>query len=190
MAEQVEPKSSTSNETDVASTFRNSWRYRIGLFLIIGGHALLLLGFVLPAIGVLSIGVAGVTVISAELIALSSIVFLGKQGFIEIKNQIFGAVKGAYLGPVSATRHYLGIALFLTSVLTNYVTYLFAWSAYTASTPDQPALEVWGLGIEAQASLIFWVFVIGEVCFVASIYILGADWWGRFRRIFVLEAPT
>ena len=190
MAEQVEHKSSTSNETGVASTFKNSWRYRIGLFLIIGGHVLMLLALLLPVIGLLSVGVAGVTLVSAEIIALSSIVFLGKQGFIEIKNRIFGAVKGAYLGPVSATRHYLGIALLLTSVLTNYVTYLFAWSAFSASTPDQPALEVWGLGIEGQGLLIFWLLVIGELSFFASIYILGADWWGRFRRIFVWEAPT
>ena len=23
-----------------------------------------------------------------------------------------------------------------------------------------------------------------------AIYVLGADWWGKFRRIFVWEAPT
>ena len=39
-----------------------------------------------------------------------------------------------------------------------------------------------------RGSLVFWLFLIGEVSFLIGIYVLGAEWWGKFRRIFVWEA--
>lgn len=41
-----------------------------------------------------------------------------------------------------------------------------------------------GLDVEQQGSLVFWLFLIGEVSFLVAIYVLGADRWEKFRRIF------
>ena len=48
--------------------------------------------------------------------------------------------------------------------------------------------EIWGLDFEQQSSMAFWLVLIGEISFLAALYVLGADWWGKFRRIFVWEA--
>ena len=45
------------------------------------------------------------------------------------------------------------------------------------------------LDFAQQGTMVFWLFLIGEISFLVAIYVLGADWWGKFRRIFVWEAP-
>ena len=56
-------------------------------------------------------------------------------------------------------------------------------------TPQGPHPIVWGLDLDQQASMVAWLFLIGEVSFLIAIYVLGADWWDKFRRLFVWEAP-
>ena len=102
-------------------------------------------------------GLVGTAVLGGEVLALSSIVFLGKEGFKAIKAKIFGAVKASYTAPVGRARHYLGIVLLLTNALTTWIVAIYAGAAFSAITPENP------------------------------IYVLGADWWGRFRSIFVWQ---
>ncbi len=111
------------------------------------------------------------------------------QGFKAIKNKIFGAVKGSYTAPVGRTRHRIGIVLLLTKVVTTYIVMIYAWDAFAAAKSKGPAAPVWGLDIAQQGDLVWHLFLIGEISFLVAIYVLGADWWEKFRRIFVWEAP-
>jgi hypothetical protein len=74
-------------------------------------------------------------------------------------------------------------------VLTTFILALYAWDSFAASTPQGPIPNVWGLDLDQQATLVAWLFLIGEISFLIAIYVLGADWWGKFRRIFVWEKP-
>ena len=65
---------------------------------------------------------------------------------------------------------------------------VYAWESFAAATPEGPAPSVWGLDVEQQGSLVFWLFLTGEISFLIGIYVMGADWWGKFRRIFVWQA--
>jgi hypothetical protein len=65
----------------------------------------------------------------------------------------------------------------------------YAWTAFDVITPENPMPAIWGLDFAQQGTLVFWLFLIGESSFLVAIYVLGADWWGKFRRIFVWEAP-
>ena len=103
-----------------------------------------------------------------------------------IKSKVVSAAKASYLGPVGKNRHYTGIALLLVNVATTFLLMLYAWDAFEAATPDA---RVWGLDLEQQGELVFWMFLAGEISFLIGIYVLGADWWEKFRRIFVWEAP-
>jgi hypothetical protein len=43
------------------------------------------------------------------------------------------------------------------------------------------------LDFTEQRYLFFNLFLIGEVTFLIAIYVLGADWWERVRKVFVWQ---
>ena len=168
--------------------FTKTWRYKVGLTMIIGGNLGILLALAMPALGA-GAGTVGAMVLGGEALSLASIIFLGKAGFKAIKSKFVGAIKASYTGPVGKTRHYIGVALLCTNVLTTFILAFYAWDSFAAATPKGPHPIVWGLDLAQQASMVEWLFLIGEISFLIAIYVLGADWWGRFRRIFVWEKP-
>ena len=168
--------------------FTQTWRYKVGLFLIVVGNVGILVGVLLGFVGVGATTI-GVLVVGGEIVSLASIVFLGKEGFKAIKNKVVVFARSTYTAPVGKTRHYVGIALLLTNVVTTYLMMLYAWDAFAIAATEGPTAAVWGLDIEQQGSLVLWLFLVGEISFLIGIYVLGAEWWGRFRRIFVWEAP-
>ena len=88
--------------------FTRTWRYKIGLGLIIIGNLGIVIGLLLPVLGLApggKAGLVGVLIIGGEIISLSSIVFLGKEGFKAIKSKVFGFIKAGYEGPVGRFRH-------------------------------------------------------------------------------------
>ena len=173
-----------------AADFTKTWRYKVGLFMIIVGN-LGIVGAVLLG-GALGLGAAtiGAIVVGGEVVSLASIVFLGKEGFKAIKSKFVGAVKASYTAPVGQTRHRIGIVLLLANIVTTYVMMIYAWDAFAIATAEGVAAPVWGLNLEDQGDLVFTLFLIGEISFLIAIYTLGADWWGKFRRIFVWEEPA
>jgi hypothetical protein len=177
-----------STETPVTD-FTKTWRYKVGLTMIIVGNLGILLALGMPALGA-GAGTVGAMVVGGELLSLASIIFLGKEGFKAIKAKFFAFVKASYAGTVGKTRHYIGIALLCTNVLTTFILAFYAWDSLGAATPEGPHPIVWGLDLAQQTTLVAWLFLIGEIPFLLAIYVLGADWWGKFRRIFVWEAPV
>ncbi len=175
--------------TQPGSDFTRSWRYKVGLSLIILGHAALLLGLLAPVMGLAGGAFAGALIVGGEVVSLSSIVFLGKAGFVAIKSKVFAFLKAGYAGPVSAARHYIGIILALTNVATTYLTAFYAWVAFESSTPEEPLPIIFGMTFDEQGTFVLTLFLVGEMSFLVSIYVLGADWWERFRSVFVWHGP-
>jgi len=172
----------------LAGDFTKSWRYRIGLGLIIIGHGIMALGLLSPVLGG-GASFTGTMILGGELVSLASIAFLGKEGFKAIKSKVFASVKAGYAARVGPTRHYIGIALMCTNVVTTVILMLYAWTGFDTTTPVNPMAVIWGLNFGQQAALVFWLFLIGELTFLIAIYVLGADWWGRFRALFVWKEP-
>jgi hypothetical protein len=168
--------------------FTKTWRYKVGLFLIIVSNLDILVGVLLGFVGVGATTI-GAILVGGEILTLVSIVLLGKEGFKAVKNKVAVFARSTYTAPVGKTRHYIGIALLLTNVVTTYLMMLYAWDAFDAAVAEGPTAAVWGLDIEQQGSLVLHLFMIGELSFLIGIYVMGADWWGKFRRIFVWEAP-
>ncbi len=166
--------------------FENSWRYKLGLALIIGGHLILLLGLLLPALGVLSAGGAAMAVVVGEVVGLASIVFLGKQGFLAIKSKFVGAIRAEFARPVGRSRHTIGIVLLLSNFFASVTLAAFAWASYEVA----PGEIVWGMSLEEQADFYATLFAAGELAFPVGIVVLGADWWERFRGLFVWPPPS
>jgi hypothetical protein len=180
--------SDSQSEAIPGDDFIRSWRYNIGLTLIIVGNLGILIGVLLGVVGV-GAATIGALMVGGEVVSLASIVFLGKEGFKAIKNKVVAFAKSPYTTPVGKTRHYIGVTLLLTNVVTNFLMMLYSSDAFAVAAAEGPAAAVWGLDIETQGSLVLWLFMIGELSFLVGIYVLGADWWDKFRRIFVWEAP-
>ena len=176
--------SGTSPTQGLAQDFTRSWRYKVGLALIIVGHGTLLAGVLLPMLGA-GAGLVGAAVLGGEVVSLTSIVFLGTEGFKAIKSRIFAFVKAGFPARVGRTRHYIGIALLCTNLLTTLTLAAYAWTGFETTSVERPMPEIWGLDFDQQATLVFWLFFSGELSFLVAIYVLGADWWGRFRDLFV-----
>ncbi len=186
----VKPPNAAKEGSSVQPTdgFTRTWRYKAGIGLFIVGNISLVVGILLPVLGLATggkAGLVGVLIVGGELVALSSIVLLGKAGFLAIKQKLFGFLESGYAAPVGPVRHYAGIAIMLTNLITTYTLVLYAWTVFGAATPDNSVPYVWGLDLAQQSSLVFWLLLCGELCFLVAIYLLGADWWERFRNVVV-----
>ena len=172
-----------------AADFTKTWRYKVGFTMIVVGNLGMLFAIaVLPFLGV-GAGTVGVLVLGGEIISLTSIVFLGKEGFKAIKSKLFAFVKAGYAAPVGRTRHYIGFVMLCANALTTYILVVISWTSLDVDTPENVMSVTWGLNFAQQETLAFSLFLIGEISFLVGIYVMGADWWERFRRIVVWEAP-
>ena len=170
--------------TATADDFTRTWRYKVGFGLIIVGHGILLLGFLLPMLGA-DATILGAAVLGGELVSLASMGFLGKEGFMAIKSKVFAFVKSGFAAHIGPIRHYIGIVLLGTNALTTYIIAAYAWTAFSTTTVEDPMPNIWGLDFAQQGTLVFWLLLIGEVSFLMAIYVLGADWWEKFRQLLV-----
>ena len=99
--------------------------------------------------------------------------------------ELFGAVQASYTVQVGRTRHYIGIILLCANFLTTYAIAAYAWVVFDSITAESPFPEILGLSLDQQDAMVLWLFLAGEISFLLAIYVLGADWWGKFRNIFV-----
>ena len=178
--------SDKQSEGAQGADFTRTWRYKVGFTMIVVGNLGILFGMVMSAFGA-GASTVGALVVGGEMLSLASIIFLGKAGFKAIKAKIFGFIKADYAKPVGKGRHYIGIALLWINMLTTYILVVYGWASFDFLLAGNLQFEFWGLNLAQQKTLAFWIFFIGEVSFLVGIYMLGAEWWGKFRRIFVWE---
>ena len=116
--------------------------------------------------GILAIG-------GPEVFALLAIVILGKAGFNFIKSRAFAVLKS--YGPprrVSRARYRVGLVLFLLPLLYSYFVFY---------TPDM----IPGYGEHRVA-----INLTAEGVFIVSLFVLGGDFWDKFRALFIYEAKA
>jgi hypothetical protein len=130
----------------------------------------------------LKTAIAGLLVLGIpQVLMVLAVVIVGKAGFAEIKNRVFGTIKdagGRVLGSVtrfapaqtvSRTRHRLGLVLFclplLLALLGPHLDEIF------------PVLVRSG-----------WIGPLGNVLLIASFFVLGGDFWGKLRALFIYDA--
>ena len=176
-----------SSTASLDTDFTKTWRYKLGFTMIVVGNLGILLGMVMSAFGA-GASTVGALVVGGEIVSLASIIFLGKSGFKAIKAKFVGAIKADYAKPVGKGRHYIGIALLWTNMVATYILVVYGWASFDFLMAGNLQFEFARLDLAQQKTLAFWIFFIGEISFLVGIYMLGAEWWGKFRRIFVWEA--
>ena len=163
-------------------------RYRIGLGVFVVGNLLAVTGLLLPAVGLATgrmVGVIAVMLAAGEIISLSSIFLLGKEGFKELKSRLFGVLKRTPSGePISQRRHRVGASFLAAHVVVQLAALVFPIASHYGIVADGTFPLVLGLGREDQLNCFVGLLATSELLFFAGVYTLGADWWGRFRELF------
>jgi len=145
------------------------------------GIALLLLGLIMPA-GTLLVAatgwptsvktvVSGILLFGLEIMAIPAAAIMGKENFDRIVNAVKVFLKTMKpAGDVGRTRYTIGLVLLVGPLL-------FAWIAsYVPSwLPDDYATRVWvNLGV--------------DLLILASLFVLGGDFWDKLRALFLYQA--
>ena len=153
---------------------RTGWRFRLGLIILVVGW---LSPLCIPLITATELPTRWKTIISGalavgipEVFTVAAIAIMGKSGYNLIKERIFSFLKKH--GPpdrVSLTRYRIGLVMFGLPIV-------FGWlGPYGAHLIP---------GYETHR---FVVSLIGDVMFVASLVVLGGDFWDKIRALFVYD---
>ena len=148
------------------------WRLKLGVIMFVLSILLPVAGIPLVATlglsGTITASVSGVLLVGAEVLGVLAIAVMGKPGFQYIKSRVFGLLR--QYGPpreVNRARYNIGLVMFSLPIL-------FGWlSIYVADyIPlfDENMLA-YGIG--------------GDLLFLASLFVLGGDFWDKIRALFV-----
>ena len=153
------------------------WRLKLGVTLFGLSILLPVIGVPLVAAMGLSAGtlatVSGVLLAGAEVLGIVAVAVMGKPGFAYIKNRVFGFLR--QYGPpaeVSRTRYGIGLVMFAVPIL-------FGWLA-----PYAADLVPGDVGNELTYA------IVGDLMLLASLFVLGGDFWDKLRALFFHEAKA
>ena len=116
---------------------------------------------------------SGALLVLAELLGLAAVATMGKSGFAYLKSRIFGFLK-PYAPPaeVSRARYTVGLVMFAVPIV-------FGWLAPYASDMV-PGYQ----GNELTFA------VVGDLLLLASLFVLGGDFWDKLRALFIHSAKA
>ncbi|MGD8503463.1 MAG: transporter suffix domain-containing protein, partial [Syntrophobacterales bacterium] len=146
------------------------WRLKLGVALFGLSIALPVLG--VPLVAAMGLSAATVATVSgallggAEVLGIVAVAVMGKSGYAYIKNRVFGFLK--QYGPpaeVSRTRYTIGLVMFSVPILFGWV------SVYAAKL------------IPAFTRTPFLYALGGDLLLLASLFVLGGDFWDKVRAL-------
>ena len=161
----------TDQTATAAQALPVGWRFKIGIALI----ALTALAWLLIPIeaalgmsaGTIAATTAGIA-IANKVILLLAIAVMGKAGFQELKAKLFHRLTPPV--EVSQTRYRIGLVMFCLPLLGS----LFE----TYASHIVPHLVMNRL----------WVDILLDIMLVASLFVLGGNFWDKLRSLFVADA--
>lgn len=153
------------------------WRLKLGVVLFALSIVLPVLG--VPLVAAMSISattmatISGVLLGGGEVFGIVAVAVMGKSGYAYIKNRVFGFLK--QYGPpaaVSRTRYTIGLVMFAAPIIFGWIT------PYAADfIPRYSGNEI------AYA-------IVGDLLLLASLFVLGGDFWDKLRALFIHAAKV
>jgi hypothetical protein len=151
------------------------WRFKVGVAIFVISILLPVAGIPLVATlglsGTNMASVSGILLVGAEVLGVLAVAIMGKPGYLYIKSRVFGVLR-PYAPPkvVSRARYNTGLVMFGLPIL-------FGWV-----TPYVSAL------IPNLAENMLAYAVGGDMLLLASLFVLGGDFWDKVRSLFVQDA--
>ena len=132
--------------------------------------------------------IGGVLVV-VEILWIISIPLLGKQGFDEVKSKAFGWLKRSEKF-VGRTRHYFAVILLVACLFIDALTNLAIVGVdLFVDVAADPNATLFGMTFQQQATLYISAQILTTIGVVASMILLGGDFWERIRRAFKWQPP-
>lgn len=165
MENEPDPKSNDSVE------LKKDWKFYLGITLLAISILTPILVLVIPFLGLpagLAALIAGACLVGVpEICALIAIALLGKETWNYLVSKLKEKLP-ALPTRVSKSRYYLGLTLNIGSLIPLYIAGYFP-----DILPPQPGR--------------LYVMIAGDLVFVASFFILGGQFWEKFKSLFVYE---
>ena len=161
-----------SEDATTAAQPAMGWRIKLGATIFVLSILLPIGGIPLVATlglsGTATASVSGVLLVGAEVLGILAVAVMGKPGYRYFKSRVLGLLKR--YGPpeeVSRVRYNIGLVMFTVPILFGWLMpYVSAWI---------PRLED---NILAYA-------IGGDLLLLASLFVLGGDFWDKVRALFV-----
>ena len=172
----------------MSDTTSKGWRYNLGLALfIIPFPIFFLTPIVIPSLDLPATQTAsliGGILVSVEIIWFASIPLLGKEGFQALKSKAFGWLK-LEDKPVSKKRHQFGIVLLFSSILIDLIVQILIIVSHILLDEGQNTIL-----LNTQANTYTIVQVLTTLGILASLFILGGQFWEKIKQAFTWESST
>jgi len=117
--------------------------------------------------------ITGALFIVNKVLLLLVIAVMGKAGFQQLKQRLFGYVSG--LAPsadveVSPTRHRIGVVMFALPLLSSFL---------------EPYIDALAPGLRPNS----WALqLLGDLLLIGSFFVLGGNFWEKLRALFIRSA--
>jgi hypothetical protein len=167
-----------SNESQNIPQKPAGWRMAIAIVLIatsLGAPALIPLVTSSGLSAEVKTILSGLLVVGIpQLLMVATVALVGKSGFAYIKQQAMGKLmKLAPPREVSKVRYYIGLAMFFLPFLVAFLgPYLVQW------VPS-------GI-MDGRLA----VGLLGDIVFLASLFVLGGDFWDKLKALFIPGAKV
>jgi len=159
----------------VTGNMKNKWRFYLGL-------SCFALSWILPLFGLLvarldlplaakATIIGLLTVGGPEFFGILAVVCLGKENLVRIKDKVLAVLKLIKpAGLVSRGRYRMGLVMFLLPLIPTYImAYVPQW------LPDSSPQRLY-------------VNLAADFLFLASLFVLGGDFWDKLRALFLYDA--
>jgi hypothetical protein len=152
---------------------KRDWRFYSGTAALALAVIMPLGSFVVPVLGLptaQSAVLVGVLVAGGpEVLCILAVALLGKETFQYFTHVAKSALRRTVIDrPASKGRYYLGLAIMLVSWLPAYI-----YAYFPAVMPGGNAR--------------IYILAGMDLAFVASVFLMGAEFWEKVRRIFIYE---
>ncbi len=147
-----------------------TWRFKLGIALVCLAIGMWLCVPLAAWAGVPNTRIAamtGVIFIVNKVLLLLVIAVMGKSGFQQLKGKIFGVFKLAPDTSVGSVRYTLGLVMFCVPLITSWL---------------EPYIDAVAPGLRPN---IWQLQLLGDVMFLASFLVLGANFWEKIRSLFI-----
>ncbi|MFC4278859.1 transporter suffix domain-containing protein [Achromobacter aloeverae] len=164
--------SDTDTAQEPAAT--GGWRFKVGIGLFLFAFALWLL---VPLAGWLDVpggriaALTGVIFIANKVLIITCIAVMGKVGFQQLKAIVFGHAKRlAPVATVGPVRHAIGLVMFFVPLISAML---------------EPYVDTIWPGLRPN---LWQVQAAGDLMLIASLFVLGGNFWNKLHALFVRTA--
>jgi hypothetical protein len=152
------------------------WRFKLGIIIVALMFAIWLLIPLAAATHASAGTIAAITggiFIANKVLLLVAVAIMGKSGFRELKKLLFGYVAGLAPNPiVGPVRYRIGLAMFCLPLVSGILT---------------PFVDAFWPGLRPNS----WPLqLLGNIMLIASLFVLGGNFWDKLRALFVRTATV